>query len=165
MKISERIRKLQELMPNGEMSQDFFSFPPLMNKTAQGRQTDDQLLCVWFCWWLQQTLRLHQGLSEAGQGICPHPKTVLFCRVIWVIFLLPKGTTIAHTWLNFILQKLLLTANDIADDSICWEGLSCLQKLLNLSLSENRYVLFWNSCPVTVIHSSTMNILWCCQWI
>lgn len=38
------------------------------------------------------------------------------------------------------LSKLLLTANDIADDSICWDGLSCLQKLLNLSLSENRLV-------------------------
>jgi len=38
------------------------------------------------------------------------------------------------------LNKLLLTANDIADDSICWEGLSCLQKLLNLSLSKNRLV-------------------------
>ncbi|CAD6212757.1 unnamed protein product [Miscanthus lutarioriparius] len=38
------------------------------------------------------------------------------------------------------LNKLLLTANDITDDSICWEGLSCLQKLLNLSLSENRLV-------------------------
>ena len=59
-------------------------------------------------------LRLHQGCSEAGQGICPHPKTVLFYRVIWVIFLLPEGTIIAHTWLNFILQKLLIIANDIA---------------------------------------------------
>lgn len=38
------------------------------------------------------------------------------------------------------LNKLLLTENDIVDDSICWEGLSCLQKLLNLSLSENRLV-------------------------
>ena len=34
--------------------------------------------------------------------------------MIWVIFLLPEGTIIAHTWLNFILQKLLLIANDIA---------------------------------------------------
>lgn len=38
------------------------------------------------------------------------------------------------------LNKLLLTANDIADENICWEGLSCLQKLLNLSLSENRLI-------------------------
>ncbi|CAL4933773.1 unnamed protein product [Urochloa decumbens] len=36
------------------------------------------------------------------------------------------------------LNKLLLTANDIDDENISWEGLSCLQKLLNLSLSQNR---------------------------
>ena len=41
-------------------------------------------------------------------------KPFFFYRVIWVIFLLPEGTIIAHTWLNFILQKLLLIANDIA---------------------------------------------------
>ncbi|WVZ59161.1 hypothetical protein U9M48_009353 [Paspalum notatum var. saurae] len=38
------------------------------------------------------------------------------------------------------LNKLLLTANDITDENLCWEGLSCLQKLLNLSLSENRLI-------------------------
>ncbi|CAN6310930.1 unnamed protein product [Urochloa humidicola] len=38
------------------------------------------------------------------------------------------------------LNKLLLTANDIDDENISWEGLSCLQKLLNLSLSQNRLV-------------------------
>ncbi|XP_039827949.1 plant intracellular Ras-group-related LRR protein 8-like isoform X2 [Panicum virgatum] len=36
------------------------------------------------------------------------------------------------------LNKLLLTANDVDDENISWEGLSCLQKLLNLSLSQNR---------------------------
>ncbi|TVU30484.1 hypothetical protein EJB05_22111, partial [Eragrostis curvula] len=36
------------------------------------------------------------------------------------------------------LTKLLLTANDIADENITWEGLSCLPTLLNLSLSQNR---------------------------
>nr|CAB3499491.1 unnamed protein product [Digitaria exilis] len=36
------------------------------------------------------------------------------------------------------LNKLLLTANDIDDENISWEALSCLQKLLNLSLSQNR---------------------------
>jgi len=36
------------------------------------------------------------------------------------------------------LNKVLLTANDIDDENISWEGLSCLQKLLNLSLSQNR---------------------------
>ncbi|KAG2548710.1 hypothetical protein PVAP13_9KG219800 [Panicum virgatum] len=38
------------------------------------------------------------------------------------------------------LKKVLLTANDIDDENISWEGLSCLQKLLNLSLSQNRLV-------------------------
>ncbi|XP_039827948.1 plant intracellular Ras-group-related LRR protein 8-like isoform X1 [Panicum virgatum] len=38
------------------------------------------------------------------------------------------------------LNKLLLTANDVDDENISWEGLSCLQKLLNLSLSQNRLV-------------------------
>ncbi|XP_062205484.1 plant intracellular Ras-group-related LRR protein 8 [Phragmites australis] len=38
------------------------------------------------------------------------------------------------------LNKLLLTANDIADENISWEGLSCLKKLLSLSLSQNRLV-------------------------
>ena len=33
----------------------FFPFHPWLNRTAQGRQTDDWLLCVWFCWWPQQT--------------------------------------------------------------------------------------------------------------
>ncbi|KAJ1295346.1 hypothetical protein BS78_01G216600 [Paspalum vaginatum] len=38
------------------------------------------------------------------------------------------------------LNKLLLTANDITDENISWEGLSSLRKLLNLSLSENRMI-------------------------
>ena len=42
-------------MPNSEMSQDFSPFHPWLNRTAQGRQTDDRLLCAWFYWWLQQT--------------------------------------------------------------------------------------------------------------
>uniref|UniRef100_A0A0D9XKA0 Ubiquitin-like domain-containing protein n=1 Tax=Leersia perrieri TaxID=77586 RepID=A0A0D9XKA0_9ORYZ len=38
------------------------------------------------------------------------------------------------------LQKLILTANDIADGSISWEGLICVQTLTILSLSRNRLV-------------------------
>ncbi|KQJ96941.1 hypothetical protein BRADI_3g27860v3 [Brachypodium distachyon] len=38
------------------------------------------------------------------------------------------------------LNKLLLTANDISDGGICWEGLSCVQTLTVLSLSQNRLV-------------------------
>uniref|UniRef100_A0A0E0QZX2 Leucine-rich repeat-containing N-terminal plant-type domain-containing protein n=1 Tax=Oryza rufipogon TaxID=4529 RepID=A0A0E0QZX2_ORYRU len=36
------------------------------------------------------------------------------------------------------LQKLILTANDIADGNISWEGLTCVQTLTVLSLSQNR---------------------------
>uniref|UniRef100_A0A0E0EYK2 Disease resistance R13L4/SHOC-2-like LRR domain-containing protein n=1 Tax=Oryza meridionalis TaxID=40149 RepID=A0A0E0EYK2_9ORYZ len=38
------------------------------------------------------------------------------------------------------LQKLILTANDIADGNISWEGLTCVQTLTVLSLSQNRLV-------------------------
>ncbi|KAK3153843.1 hypothetical protein QOZ80_2BG0182230 [Eleusine coracana subsp. coracana] len=38
------------------------------------------------------------------------------------------------------LSKLLLTANDISDKNISWEGLSCVPTLLNISLSQNRLV-------------------------
>uniref|UniRef100_R7WEB7 Uncharacterized protein n=1 Tax=Aegilops tauschii TaxID=37682 RepID=R7WEB7_AEGTA len=38
------------------------------------------------------------------------------------------------------LNKLLLTANDISDGGISWEGLSCVDTLTVLSLSQNRLV-------------------------
>ncbi|XP_047046076.1 plant intracellular Ras-group-related LRR protein 8 isoform X1 [Lolium rigidum] len=38
------------------------------------------------------------------------------------------------------LNKLLVTANDISDEGICWEGLSRVQGLIVLSLSQNRLV-------------------------
>ncbi|XP_006662410.2 plant intracellular Ras-group-related LRR protein 8 [Oryza brachyantha] len=38
------------------------------------------------------------------------------------------------------LQKLILTANDIADGNISWEGLICIQTLTVLLLSQNRLV-------------------------
>lgn len=37
-----------------------------------------------------------------------------------------------------ILQKLFLNANNLSDNSINWEGISCLKSLAILNLSQNQ---------------------------